>query len=135
VNNTYFSNHTLEKIGGYGVHAMPSDIVEYLTFNKLQNCAAVMCKILDSHPDIDIEPLFQWKLKCLPLVVRWLEKAKPYLGYTYMCEAEESFQCRELSMVYKFVRGMPLLTVDGYHGKKMKDVQPKTKKRKFDLTL
>eukprot|EP00984_Skeletonema_dohrnii_P011451 scaffold4580_cov73-Skeletonema_dohrnii-CCMP3373.AAC.2 len=134
VNNTYLSNHTIEKIGGYGVHAMPSDIVEYLTFNKLQKRAAVMCKILDSHPDIDIEPLFQWKLKCLPLVVRWLEKAKPYLGYTYMCEAEESFQCRELSMVYKFVRGMPLLTVDGYHGKKMKDVQPKTKKRKFDLT-
>ena len=114
---------------------MPSDIVEYLTFNKLQNCAAVMCKILDSHPDIDIEPLFQWKLKCLPLVVRWLGKAKPYLGYTHMCKAEETFQCRELSMVYKFVRGMPQLAVDSYHGKKMKDVQPKTKKRKFDLTL
>ena len=134
VNSTYLSNHTLEKIGGYGVNAMPSNIVEYLAFNKLQNCAAAMCKILDSHPDIDIKPLFQWKLKCLPLIVRWLESARSYLGYTYMCEAEETFQCRELSMVYKLVRGMPLLTVDGYHGKKMKDVQPKTKKRKFDLT-
>ena len=54
VNNTYLSNHTLETIGGYVVHAMPSDIVEYLKLNNLQNCATAICKILDSHPDIDI---------------------------------------------------------------------------------
>jgi len=133
VNNTYLSNHTLETIGGYGVHAMPSDIVEYLKLNNLQNCATAICKILDSHPDIDIEPLFQWKSKCLPLVVRWLENARSYLGNVN--ESTEVFQCRQLSAVYKFVRGMPQLAVDGCRGKNMKDIQSKSKKRKFDQTL
>jgi len=135
VNNTYLSNHTLETIGGYSINVFPSDFVEYLRFNKLQNCAAAICKILDNHPDIDIEPLFKWKLKCLPLVVRWLEKAKPCLGY--VSESTGTFQCRQLSALYKFVRGMPLLAGDGYRGKKMKEIESKSKskKRKFDLTL
>eukprot|EP00984_Skeletonema_dohrnii_P009304 scaffold3549_cov110-Skeletonema_dohrnii-CCMP3373.AAC.6 len=131
VNNTYLSNHTLEKIGGYGVHAMPSDdIVEYLQLNRVSQKNAAIRKILDSHPDIDFEPLFQWKLKFLPLVVTWLENAKRYLDYVK--ESNEVFQRRQVSAVYKFVRGMPLLTVDGYRGQKMTDTQ--SKKRKFDQT-
>eukprot|EP00985_Skeletonema_marinoi_P024796 scaffold17578_cov73-Skeletonema_marinoi.AAC.2 len=100
---------------------MPSDIVEYLTLNRVSQKNAALRKILDSHPDIDVEPLFQWKLKCLPLVVRWLENARSYLGNVN--ESTEVFQCRQLSAVYKFVRGMPQLAVDGYRGEKMKDVQ------------
>eukprot|EP00985_Skeletonema_marinoi_P014347 scaffold7266_cov121-Skeletonema_marinoi.AAC.9 len=133
VNNTYLSNHTLVAIGECSMDGTPPDILEYLTLNKLQNCDAAICKILDSHPDIDIKPLFHWNLKCLPLVVRWLEKAKPYLGYVN--ESTGTFQCRQLSALYKFVRGMPLLTVDGYRGKEMKEIESKSKKRKFDLTL
>jgi len=133
VNNTYLSNHTLVEIGGYRNVGNPSTIVEYLKFNKLQNCTAAICKILDSHPDIDIEPLFQWKLKCLPLVVRWLENARSYLGNVN--QSTEVFQCRQLSALYKFVHGMPQLAVDGYRGKKMKDIQSMSKKRKLDETL
>eukprot|EP00984_Skeletonema_dohrnii_P011453 scaffold4580_cov73-Skeletonema_dohrnii-CCMP3373.AAC.4 len=133
VNNTYLSNHTLVEIGGFSNVGNPSAIVEYLTLNQLQNCAAAICKILKNHPDIDIEPLFQWKLKCLPLVVTWLEKAKPHMGYVK--ESTATFQCRQLSSLYKFVRGMPQLAVDGYRGKEMKDIQSMTKKRKFDQTL
>eukprot|EP00985_Skeletonema_marinoi_P014345 scaffold7266_cov121-Skeletonema_marinoi.AAC.7 len=130
VNNTYLSNHTLETIGGYGRRIALSEIMKYLTFNKLHNCDAAICKILDSHPDIDIKPLFQWKLKCLPHVVTWLENARSYLGNVK--ESTEVFQCRQLSALYKFVRGMPQLAVDGYRGQKMTDAQ--SKKRKFDLT-
>eukprot|EP00984_Skeletonema_dohrnii_P001039 scaffold328_cov95-Skeletonema_dohrnii-CCMP3373.AAC.4 len=133
VNNTYLSNHTLVEIGGYRNVGNPSTIVEYLTLNNLQNCDAAICKILDSHPDIDVEPLFQWKLKCLPLVVTWLESARSYRGNVN--ESTGTFQCRQLSALYKFVRGMPQLAIDGYRGKKMKDVQSKSKKRKFDQTL
>ena len=57
----------------------PSDIEEYLKLNKLLKKDAAICKILNSHPDIDITPLFQFNLMCLPLVVEWLEKAKQYL--------------------------------------------------------
>eukprot|EP00984_Skeletonema_dohrnii_P001042 scaffold328_cov95-Skeletonema_dohrnii-CCMP3373.AAC.7 len=121
VNNTYLSNHTLERIGGYFHPNTPSDI----------NCATATCKILDSHPDIDVEPLFQWKLKCLPLVVSWFENARSYLGNVN--ESTEVFQCRQLSALYKFVRGMPQLAVDGYRGKNTTDIQPKSKKRKLDL--
>ena len=56
----------------------PQYIKRYLKWNKLQNRAAAICKILHSHHDIDITPLFEFNLKCLPLVVAWLEKAKPY---------------------------------------------------------
>eukprot|EP00984_Skeletonema_dohrnii_P011454 scaffold4580_cov73-Skeletonema_dohrnii-CCMP3373.AAC.5 len=139
INSTYLSNHKLVAIGGYtttgggyGTYAMPSDIVGYLCLNKWGQRAAIS-KILDSHPDIDVELLFQWKLKCLPLVVRWLENARSCLGNVN--ESTEVFQCRQLSALYKFVRGMPQLAVDGYRGKEMKDIEPKSKKRKLDQTL
>eukprot|EP00984_Skeletonema_dohrnii_P009312 scaffold3549_cov110-Skeletonema_dohrnii-CCMP3373.AAC.14 len=137
VNNTYLSNHTLVEIGRFGNAGNPSAIVEYLTLNKLQNCDAAICKILKNHPDIDIEPLFQWNLKCLPLVVIWLESARSYMGNVN--ESTEVFHCRKLSALYKFVRGMPQLAVDGCRGKKMKDIQSKSKskskKRKLDQSL
>ncbi|KAK1734350.1 leucine-rich repeat protein [Skeletonema marinoi] len=143
INNTYLSNHTLVAFGGYtttgggggyGTYVTPSDIVGYLWLNKWGKRAA-MSKILDSHPDIDVEPLFQWKLKCLPLVVKWLENAKPYLFRVNANVPTEEFQYRQLSAVFKFVRGSPQLAVDGYRGKKMKNIQTMSKKRKFDQTL
>ena len=95
VNNIYLSNHTLVAIGECSMDGTPPDILEYLTLNKMQNCDAAICKILVCYPDINIKPLFHWNLKCLPLVVRWLEKAKPYLGYVN--ESTGTFQCRQLS--------------------------------------
>ena len=134
VNNTYRSNHTLEHIGIGGGYSTPSDILEVLKWNQSLERSATICKILRSHPDIDVTPWFQWEMKCLPLVVAWLEKAKPYLDNVN--ESTESFQRRQLSTVYKFVRGMPLLAANGYHSQKMKDNQSDAKKkRKFDQTF
>ncbi len=53
INSTYLSNHTLEMITG-----APRDVKNYLTWNKLGHPA--ICKILKSHPDLDMEPFFQW---------------------------------------------------------------------------
>jgi hypothetical protein len=69
-------------------------------------------KILRYHREYDVEPFFQWKLKFLPLVVAWFERAWPLLiarGH----RIEESMNLM-LTSVYKFVRGMPMLVIDGY---------------------
>ena len=136
VNNTYLSNHTLVSMGLYGRSA-PSDILGYLKLNTLQNHAAAISKILHSHPDIDVTPLFQFNLLCLPLVVEWFENAKSYLDKVN--ESTESFQCRQLSAVYRFIRGMPLVAANGFRSQKMKDIQlqskSKSKKRTIDQTL
>ena len=96
--------------------------------NYPQKHHAAVCKVIENHPDINMEPLFQWKLKFLPLIVNWFQEARIHQDV----ESAEVFQCRELSAVYKFVRGLPLLTVDCYRNQKVLDIQPKSKKRKFD---
>ena len=133
--NTYLSNHTLLWIGGYKARDIPQDILQYTTANRKGYQVAVICKILHGHPDIDVTLLLQWKMKCLPLVVAWLEKAKSYLSNVN--ESTESFQNRQLSAVYKFIRGMPQMVVDGYRRKKTKDNESnaKKRKRKDELTL
>ena len=130
VNSTFLSNHNLAEVGerAYRLLDTPLDIVRYLQFNKFYNQAAAICKILHTHPDIDITPLFEFNLKCLPLVVAWFEKAKPHRFK--LSEPTEVFKNRQLSAVYKFIRGMPLLAVNGYRSQKMK-----SKKRKLDQTL
>jgi Ran GTPase-activating protein (RanGAP) involved in mRNA processing and transport len=113
VNSTYFSNHTLLLIGAFDT---PSDIEDYLKLNKPHKQASAICKILRSHPDIDVTPLFEFNLMCLPLVVAWFEKAKLYLGEVN--EPAEVFTNRQLSAVFKFIRGMPLLAAYGYYSQK-----------------
>ena len=133
MNDTYLSNHTLVEIGEYRMENTPMDVVKYLKLNETDNQAAAICKILHSHPDIDVTPLFRFNLMCLPLVVAWFEKAKSCL--CNMNESTESFQSRELSAVYKFVRGMPLLAANGFRSEMMKDIQVQSKKRKLDQTV
>ena len=138
VNDTYLSNHTLEMIGSCHVmRGIPSDIANILRLNESQNQGAAICKILRSHPDIDITPLFEFNLKCIPLVVEWFEDAKSY--HDEVNESSEVFQCRQLSAVYRFIRGMPLVAANGFRSQKMKDVrlqlELKSKKRKLDQTL
>ena len=114
---------------------IPEDVVQYLKWNKSLKHAAALCKILRSHPYVDVTPLFQFNLKCLPLVVEWLEKAKSYCEEVN--ESSEAFQRRQISTVYKFIRGMPLLAAGGYRSQtKGVQLQSNSKKRKFfDLTL
>ncbi len=140
VNHTYLSNHTIIEIGGYEFMSslgIRPDFVEYLKLNReLSRHSTAICKILRSHPDIDMEPLFRWKLKCLPLVVSLLRQVGTCLYlFNFLKESTWSIECRQLSAVYKFVRGIPLLTVEGYRSQKMTDSGLKSKKRKFDHML
>ena len=138
VNSTYLSNHILVHVGNYyGMPDTPQDIVDFLELNKSMKHDAAICKILDSHPDIDVTPLFEFNLMCLPLVVAWLDKAKSYRSKVN--ESPGVFKNRQLSAVYKFIRGMPLLAANGFRSHEVKDVrlqlESKTKKRKLDQTL
>ena len=60
--------------------------------------------VMSCHSDIPVEVFFQYKLKLLPFLVNW------FVGFgAPKCR---SLQKRELSAVYKFIRGMPMLVVD-----------------------
>eukprot|EP00984_Skeletonema_dohrnii_P009299 scaffold3549_cov110-Skeletonema_dohrnii-CCMP3373.AAC.1 len=129
INNTYLSNHTLERICGYNLEdgISPPDVEHLLALNRRQD-EAPLCKILMNHPDLDMKLLFRWKLKFLPLIIAWLERAR----HSYVGDSSKRFHCRgrELSAAYQFIHGLPSLAVAGYRGQNMTDTQ--SKKRKFD---
>eukprot|EP00984_Skeletonema_dohrnii_P014075 scaffold5881_cov103-Skeletonema_dohrnii-CCMP3373.AAC.4 len=105
INNTYLSNHTLEWVGDafYDDSDTPPDIRRYLTWNRNRHIIdAAICKILKTHDHFDMKPFFQWKLKFLPVMVAWFERAQGN-------EWEQSLESRKLSSMYDFVRGMPML--------------------------
>jgi Ran GTPase-activating protein (RanGAP) involved in mRNA processing and transport len=128
ISHTYLSNYTLQEVGNYFSYSAPEDMRRKLDLNREGRKYATICKILKSHREFDIEPMFKWKLKLLPLVVAWFSEARLYRGYVK--ESVVTFQCRELNAAYKFVHGMPLLTIDGYRSQNRTGNQ--SKKRKLD---
>ena len=135
VNNTYLSNHTLEAIGcRYSLYGIPSSIQTYLTLNRQKQYNVPICKILMSHSDLDMTPFMQWKLKLLPFVVAWFERARSCRVYSG--ESITSFKRRELSALYQFINGLPLLAASGASGfYKQMGTEAHSKKRKFDLCV
>ena len=111
--NIQLSNHTLCNLSGYFFTHSGSDvktrIASWLKLNKdcrTPNLAA-KSKILQLFPDLDMVPLFQWNLKPLPLVKRWFETV------TSPCDNFAArIRNKELSSIYKFVKGLPVLVVD-----------------------
>ena len=125
VNNTYLSHHTLTKIGcyyGQGDESVPDEIQRLLAMNRYQLFqfiqVAAICKILRSHPDLDMEPFFIMKMKFLPAIMSWFEKVEPVevqlITWELINESERSCQRKKLSALYNFVRAMPDLTIIGY---------------------
>eukprot|EP00984_Skeletonema_dohrnii_P018045 scaffold8340_cov91-Skeletonema_dohrnii-CCMP3373.AAC.1 len=129
VNSTYLSNHTIcdiwdEEDG----EAIPhQDIALYLRLNEQHPQYAARCKILMSHPHLDMAPLLHWGLKLLPLAVAWFERSKPCTTLTIydedsdlrqlvLDESDEAFESRELTALYEFVRGIPLEVMKSRHG-------------------
>jgi len=114
INNTYLSNHTLELIGESCDKGSPTDQVhdrvrKLLRMRKIANSKeAAISKIFQSHPDLDMEPFYEWGLKFLPLTVTWFERARSHWMF-----GSKMLERRQLSAVYQFVRGMPLLVVEG----------------------
>ena len=114
-NSINLSNHTLRYLGDFSGSPSGSDvkncIAGWLTLNKdcqTPNLAA-KCKILHLFPDLDMVPLFHWNLKPLPLVKRWFETLTSPND-----DVAASIRNKELSSIYKFVRGLHVLVVDGF---------------------
>ena len=130
VNNTYLSNHTLERCDISHAERMESfDLGYYLSMNKNKNKQHIaMHKILSSHLDFDLKPLFQWQLKFLPLIVAWFKTTRAKCPV--WIESIDSLQRREISAIYQFVRGLPMVTVAGWRNLNMTGSE--SKKRKLD---
>ena len=131
INSTYLSNHSLKEIGSiyFFEYDGPSSFERYLELNRQNQYDVSICKILMSHSDLDITPLLQWKLKLLPFVLAWFERARSCR--TYLKESTMKFERRELSAIYQFIRGLPLLAASGFY--KQMSTEAHSKKRKFDL--
>ena len=148
ISDTYFSNHTLHKL--LLPHRlveneleMGDDLAELLVLNENRNKSQVAIqKILLSHKNIDMEPLFEWdlseegeregvrSLKALPYVIDWFRRAEDAVdgvnraGYSgQIVEFKRSIS--ELSSIYQFARAMPLL----FEGIKSYDSKNNKRKR------
>ena len=136
VNNTYHSNHTLEVIGRRHIFdpymdRIHSSVQTYLLLNSQNEYDVPICKILMSHSNLDMTPFLQWGLKLLPFVLAWFERAQSCRTSLEVEESIASFERRELSALYQFIHGLPLLVASGFY-KQMKS-EAHSKKRRFDL--
>ena len=74
-------------------------------------------KILEYHPNINMEPLFELDekgertLKGLPLIIDWYERAKE--ANTSVMKVDR----QKLSAIYQFALAMPLLFIPTKHTK------------------
>ena len=121
--HTYSSNHTLEKV--VFTHQNPSKLDSLLDLNEGTNKINVAIKkILKFHPNIVMEPLFEWNmegegerdLKALPYVVASFNRAEQAVegdeeGGSYNIDE------RKLTSIYQFAKAMPLLFVPAPHDK------------------
>ena len=154
VNDTYHSNHTLEVFvlsdEQQGQHA--NHLASLLDLNRGENKGYVAIKkILKYHPNIDMEPLFEWDvdreqtLKALPFVIDWFERAGLAVADGRGSvndedsnsdnddgddeeEEQEDYQIeqKKLSAIFEFAKAMPLMFVPATHIK----VNDSTRKRK-----
>ena len=117
INSIYSSNHTLERVLISGPSG--DELDSLLNLNKCTDKSHVAIKkILKYHPNIDMEPFFEWNmegegerdLKALPYVVAWFERAGEAVSGT---RGEDSYNIdgRKLSAIYQFARAMPLMLV------------------------
>ena len=141
VNTTYRSNHTLEKLDlsdeEEEQHAEEKLANTILDLNKGTNKSHVAIrKILKYHPNIDMEPLFEWdvdgeadgeqSLKALPFVIDWFGRAEEAVAEEDRLADDEDTDSedddnsvsddydycvdeRKLSAIFQFAKAMPLL--------------------------
>jgi len=124
INATYSSNHTLIDLA-FSFRLKPL-LFTLLILNQGTNKNHVAIKkILQYHPNIDMEPLFELDegrertLKGLPLIIDWFERAKEAVvndsgSYDYQVEK------KKLSAIYQFAQAMPELFIPTEHTKERK---------------
>ena len=111
VNQTYSSNHSLVCIDSYEYWQRGQELESLLTMNKGTNKKHVAIKkILKYHPNIDMEPFFEWDKeregKALPFVVDWFERVEEAIADDEN-GARYNIDLRKLSTIYQFSRAMP----------------------------
>ena len=110
-NSLYLSNHTLCDLGD-NLNPSTSHVKNLIgAWLKVNNDytpnVAAKTKILPFFYEIDMMvPLFHWDLKLLPVLKLWFN----ILSENH--EFEASIRNNELSCIYKFVRGFPMLVGD-----------------------
>ena len=126
-NSLYLSNQTLCHLGDYsrlfGGDFVKDSVAFWLEMhtayliNKVGHLAA-KAKILHFFPDLDMVPLFYWGLKFFPLIKHWFEVIS-LPNY----EVEAKIRSRELSSIYKFVRGLSVVVVDELKKRERQEMQ------------
>ena len=138
INNTYQSNHTIELIGescNYGspVNQVHERVRELLRLHENANSREIAkCKIFLNHRDLDVEPLFEWGLKFLPLVVSWFGNIRGCDMLPTTNAHYSKLSAGKLSAVYKFIRGMPALTAVSHWQKLDANANALAKRRRMD---
>ena len=116
IGHTYASNHTLQTFH-WGGQPLSQHLESLLKLNKDTDNEhhASIKKILKYHPNIDVEPLFEWgledddeerNLKALPHVINWFERTKVAVADD---GKEYGIEERKLSATFQFAKAMPLL--------------------------
>ena len=125
VSSIYSSNHTLGELKLS--RRSGEQLRSLLELNENTNKSHVAIKkILTYHPNINMEPLFEWNmegeaecnLKALPYVLSWFERAEGAIADE---EGRESYNIerRKLDAFYQFAQAMPLLFVPAAHTKEV----------------
>jgi len=123
LNATHSSNHRLSGLfASYEEEERMGDpVVSLLRLNEKTNKSHIAIKkILKYHPNIDMEPLFEWgtederNLMALPYVVDWFGRAEEAVKMLriYMRQREGyNTKERKLSAIYQFALAMPLMFI------------------------
>ena len=111
INSLYASNHTLKAFNlGQQLGQQLQSLLR-LNEDTIKSHVAIK-KILKFHPNIDMEPLFEWDaegeqtLKALPYIVNWFESAREAIANGV---EEYNVEERKLSAIFQLAKAMPLL--------------------------
>ena len=133
--NTNLRTIRLSDSGLEAICCEEAEIDEHLSSllerNQLTNKRHVaLQKILRYHPNIDMEPMFEWDaegeetLKALPYVVSWFDRAG--VAVADVRGERNNVEERKLSAMFQFALAMPLLLVPVSH------IKVDSKKRKWE---
>jgi len=145
INTIYSSNHTLVTVEIPSPHQHRISLLR-IKHNQGSNKKYVAIKkILEHHPNIDMEPFYvwgsvegEWTIKALPYVVAWFERAEEAVEENKddypigaLSKDNHDYQVEEkrLSAIYQFARDMPLLFVPTSHINTKADDNGKKRKR------
>jgi len=120
VNSTFLSNHTIKHMGLNMIKKRSLRILLGLNGSSDDKKEVAIAKVLKYHNDFDMQPFFEWEFKVLPLMLNWFKRASLI---EMPVNFEPSISRRQLSSIYQFVRGMPVLYVEARLRKELEDIK------------